>query len=1393
MGKDQELLEASRNGNFPVVEKILASKAKRSGPLASLRRGPGANVQDASGYSCLHHAALNGHADIVELLLTHEASPNIVDNKGSSPIHLAAWSGNLEIVRLLLCHGPSVPNVNLTTQDNETALHCAAQYGHTSVVNILLEHNCDPTIRNTRQETALDLAAQYGRLEAVELLVRTHPELVQAYNSKTANSIFPHTPLHLASRNGHKAVVETLLAAGLDVNVRTAAGTALHEAALCGKLEVARTLLEHGVDLAIKDARKCTVVDVLKQFPTHVVQDITTIIRRYRRQTGSDMSDNDDALPPIPVPDLGSPYENVGASPSHWDLLGSRERRIFNTSAISINSEGSRQRHATTSTTGLSKSLMESSFLSDDPSCCRSHDYDTMSISSTASSNCGGGGGGRGERRLPDGNYLPMTPSPASQQLPSPSAGSNSKISPTPPKKPPRRNLSVSPTHFTPQAMSVPAEPPGSYEYLFLARSGVRSHSDLEDLQPTNGKPGKWSKENLRRGKSQENYADTKLRHSVPIPTGEERNGHAAPLMTRGQSEDSQLNADRHEPIALTSVYENVAYRTTNPRRKLRRHNAADRDATPDPSVILSRGDLPFRKVETAEPTYPSVTIERILVPSCDKNKSNSESIDLSVPSFISNAFIKFKSKEQMVNGCSKPRNGEKTWPLSPTHYQQPPTPDHPPPTPSQAEKSIHERIRPLSQEYSALKRKSRDMETETEEELLVLVFPGPVATMPPMMVSANHNNTHVSTASLSSSVSDKSVSTDTNAVEEFIGDVPFAGLFKGSVGGSKAERPKTLRKLRNVYDPSLGMGEAPKKEEKHTTAADSNSNSSTTGTSNADKTLSILSPFDEQEEWAKISEIMASFGTGIVRESVFVDELEKEFKARLGLRKSESVMAESPVATSSVSQWLESIGFPQYESQFMEYGYDNIDFINGVITENDLKELGVNEQDVEPILKSASTLPNRAKEVYDRLHNNNTIYKNNNNSTTTNNNDDDKHNANEESVGDWLKEIGLECHAETFRRHLYAEMSRVRRIWEVELTAVLEIPKPGHRRRILASVNLNSAQNSQLLNTKTTAASRKSSPVNSLKDLDSDLKQLKSNIQQLKEDIKSKLPQATNPNPGATNNTGGSNTGTLHRHKKSRPAPPPPPPPHAAPVQNDLEIRNPSELLIGVPPTLTTQWRHKPEALVTGTINYLASYLGSTVVKELRGTESTKKSIQKLKKSAGNDVTVPQIVLAISYRGVKFLDPMDQALVCEHEIRNIHCACQDAEELTHFAYITKDHASNAHYCHVFCVSSMDQATEVILTLGQAFEVAYQIALKDQINDTSMKTNGHTRSRSVNQIVSNNHIEISNCNSQSATLNLNHSRSHSVNVTLVNGNSHALHENKFSTMASPKQLVANDG
>lgn len=36
MGKDSEILEATRAGNFELVEKLLIQKAKKTGPLARL-------------------------------------------------------------------------------------------------------------------------------------------------------------------------------------------------------------------------------------------------------------------------------------------------------------------------------------------------------------------------------------------------------------------------------------------------------------------------------------------------------------------------------------------------------------------------------------------------------------------------------------------------------------------------------------------------------------------------------------------------------------------------------------------------------------------------------------------------------------------------------------------------------------------------------------------------------------------------------------------------------------------------------------------------------------------------------------------------------------------------------------------------------------------------------------------------------------------------------------------------------------------------------------------------------------------------------------------------------------------------------------------------------------
>ncbi|XP_015115942.1 ankyrin repeat and sterile alpha motif domain-containing protein 1B isoform X3 [Diachasma alloeum] len=732
MGKDQELLEAARSGNVTVVEKILGQRAKRSGPLASLRRGPGANVQDASGYSALHHAALNGHKDVVKTLLQYEASTNVVDAKGSSPLHLAAWAGDADIVRLILSQGPSVPNVNLATKDNETALHCAAQYGHTEVVSQLLQYGCDPSIRNSRGESALDLAAQYGRLETVQLLVRTHPELIEPLRCSSSSLIFPHTPLHLASRNGHRAVVEVLLASGVDVNTRTSAGTAMHEAALCGKMEVVRALLDRGVDLGIRDSRHNTVLDLLGQFPPHVTHDITAVIKRHRSSSGVESDADSENLPPIPVQgndSLGSPYENVrpgddlspgeGSSPTQWQFYHKprdEDRRVSGTSVMSLGSDSGLYQ------TPPVPRCTEGSHVSEDLSLTLTHglsgrESDQLSVSSSSSI---GGFSRRDRRCLPSDSCTPgiyLSMAPLSSSLHSPA--SNSKVSPIPPKKPPRRNLSVSPTHLQTQ-MSLSADcslGPSNYEYLFLARSGARSHIDLETLQSR--------RDHLHHvTRSVDQYVDMKARHSE---------GSRRPEV---------------EPVAVTAVYGDKLIKLQNPRRKLRRH------------------------AERAYENYDFESSPGVDVSPCSESAVSHDQ------TFVSNAFLTLKSSQEsllddkregdaqlLIEATDKRlKRVQMLIPTSPTHYIQPPTPDHPPPSALQAEKSIHERIRPLSQVY---KRRSRDMETEIEEDLLQFQ-PG--------------GSLDASSGSLSSvSLSDKSMSTDN--VEEYFGDVPFAGKRQHTLG----------------------------------------------------------------------------------------------------------------------------------------------------------------------------------------------------------------------------------------------------------------------------------------------------------------------------------------------------------------------------------------------------------------------------------------------------------------------------------------------------------------------------------------------------------------------------------------------------------------------------------
>ncbi len=119
------------------------------------------------------------YAAVVQALLEHEADVNWQDpHSGSTALHAAVKNRNEQATRLLVQH----PDIHLDTvlrdddagddQDELTALHEAAQaaeYGNTTVVQLLLEAGANASIR-APVGTAHDLALLRHNWEAAEMI-----------------------------------------------------------------------------------------------------------------------------------------------------------------------------------------------------------------------------------------------------------------------------------------------------------------------------------------------------------------------------------------------------------------------------------------------------------------------------------------------------------------------------------------------------------------------------------------------------------------------------------------------------------------------------------------------------------------------------------------------------------------------------------------------------------------------------------------------------------------------------------------------------------------------------------------------------------------------------------------------------------------------------------------------------------------------------------------------------------------------------------------------------------------------------------------------------------------------------------------------------------------------
>ncbi|XP_063810989.1 ankyrin repeat and SAM domain-containing protein 1A isoform X3 [Pseudophryne corroboree] len=1033
MGKEQELLEAARTGNRAAVERLLGGKrlsgagpggaagggaggsggGSASHPLSSLLsiwRGPNVNCVDSSGYTPLHHASLNGHKEVVEVLLRNEAVTNIADCKGCFPLHLAAWKGDAHIVRLLIHHGPSHakvneqncpevkkygpfhPYVNAKNNDNETALHCAAQYGHTEVVRVLLEELTDPTMRNNKMETPLDLAALYGRLEVVKLLLNAHPNLLSCHTRK-------HTPLHLAARNGHRAVVRILLDAAMDINYQTEKGSALHEAALFGKTDVVQMLLDAGIDVSITDNKGMTALDIVQELPSQKSQQIASLVQGHNS-----------ARPPVKEPE----FELVPVPSSSVctdSQAGSMQRALLD---LRLDLDCISQ----------TESPYEALY---NASSCHSLDSICSGRSSDRDSLCREIAKSRLER-------------------------------PPPPAKP----------------------PPEDEEEL------ERRHSA---------------------GANREALGNRHISHE------EEENPY-----------ELLLTAETKRPDDQAGVL----------------HSQGD-FGNPQPQVRVRHSALP------QDPSRPA-------------NRRGSS--DLSSG-----------HSEGESHGSERPNSGQRRsssggWSLA-----------------SADSSDSH-----MLQHFSGLLHGSSPV-CEVRDP--------PVPCDPPSTDSCrNGAASHM--------------------------ELPL----RRSLSKSDSD-------LLTCSPPAVGEGEDWSRSESLTNCAAGGSKK------RLEKSPSFTSEWDESLQLAPerlpkqyIDKIMSSIGQGI------------EFSQE------QQVMAGSRIPGQSVAQWLESLGLLQYESKFVLNGFDDIRFLtDNILEDQDLIDIGITDmQHRRRLLQAAHSLPKLFPLSWDL------------------------------SVTSWLRALSLQQYASSFLSSGYTSMETLRSLWELEIVNVLKVNLLGHRKRILASLAERPCEDppqkpprfSQLRYHDVLPRSLPSIP---LGDQDAGMESGRSRVE---------------------------STESRERHKRLE---------STKEEESRLTLRPPSLATSYAP---LQNWQHQPEKLIFDSCGYEASYLGSMQIKDLRGTESTQDACAKMRKSTEQMKKIPRITLSISYKGVKFIDASNQNVIAEHEIRNISCAAQDPEDLCTFAYITKDLQTSHHYCHVFSTADVNQAYEIILTLGQAFEVAYQLAIQAQ-------------------------------------------------------------------------------
>ncbi|KAI0128366.1 hypothetical protein BJ170DRAFT_324833 [Xylariales sp. AK1849] len=201
----------------------------------------------------LQDTALAGYLGVAKLLIDANADVNATDEKGFTALQLAALKNRKIVAKTLLDAGAVVDTQH---KEGMTALSMAAEYNFSDTCQLLLDAGADVNTRDYRQGTPLMTVAAKGYLDTVKVLLKGGAD------PNAMSEAMRVTAIHMAAEMGNEEIVEALIQACAEVNVRTITNTTpLHQAAMKGHLQVVEILLGAGAEINTLDDQGLTPLD----------------------------------------------------------------------------------------------------------------------------------------------------------------------------------------------------------------------------------------------------------------------------------------------------------------------------------------------------------------------------------------------------------------------------------------------------------------------------------------------------------------------------------------------------------------------------------------------------------------------------------------------------------------------------------------------------------------------------------------------------------------------------------------------------------------------------------------------------------------------------------------------------------------------------------------------------------------------------------------------------------------------------------------------------------------------------------------------------------------------------------------------------------------------------